>query len=106
MAGNVLGILTTLEHEAEQQLVAARRLDVPGLDSATQRRQDLVFELQLALQESPEEARSDEVRASVRRLERIDDRLARIVRSVLALLAQGDTQAPPDTYGAHGRLNG
>ena len=103
---SVLDILIALEIEAGQQLAAARRIDVPGLDASTQRRQDLLFELQLAAQDLPGGPRSPEERAVIERIQGLDERLARICQSVLAILSPSEARSRTDLYGADGRLNG
>jgi len=103
---SVVEILVALEEEAGQQLAFARRLDVHGLNASTQRRQDLLFELQVAGQDNPEAARAPEALAGIARLQAVDHRLARICQSVLALLSEGGREGGTDKYGANGRLNG
>jgi hypothetical protein len=88
---------------AERQVEAARGLDRDGLEAASERRQDLYFELQILLQETGK-LESDTIRADLLKLGQLDHRLRRILSSANAVFSEVLGFNTPPTYGADGRI--
>jgi len=99
----ITALLKDLIGTAERQVDAARRMDKDALELANETRQDLNFELRILLQEAGK-IESDEVRADIVSLGRLDQRLYRILSSVNALFSEALNLNSPPTYGADGRI--
>jgi len=100
-------ILTESIHTAEVQLKAARSLDVETLRSATARRQDLLFELDLVEEGDLESSDSPILRELMEQLHILDQRLSAVLRATTRVFQRILTpMGAPTTYAADGRLRG
>ena len=101
-----LRLLQGLLDITEQQVDCARRLDGAGLADLNSRRSDLVFELQVLMQERLPQ--SEELRGRLqdvaRALRLLEDRLARVAGGVSQVLAAASPDRPTHTYGRSGRM--
>ena len=92
---------------AEVQLDAARRLDSGRLREATQRRQDLLFEIEAGGRDRLESETDDEVIELAEELRALDRRLDRVLSSGVSVLRKVvDAGRTPETYGSNGRIRG
>ena len=89
---------------AEQQLVAARRLDTEGLREATALRQDLLFELDVLGPTAEDVAADEELGPLLRRLQELDRRLDRLLRTVVGFVHEALGTQPHAVYASDGRL--
>jgi hypothetical protein len=89
-----------------QQVDAARRLDGASLADLNSRRSDLMFELQVILQERLPQSESlrELLQEEARTLRLLEDRLARVAGGVSQVLAAASPDRPTDTYGRSGRM--
>jgi hypothetical protein len=90
---------------ARAQLVAARTLDADGLNRATQRRQDLQFELGLTLDAGGIEDPDADVQGFLRTLKGLDHRLDAVLGAATDVFAELLPKGPPPTYSMRGRLS-
>lgn len=88
MTAEVVLRLQELCDVTERQLDAAKRLDVVALSSANSERTDALFGLQVALAEGVPAA-DPEMGQLARKLSDLEDRLARVARTVLQSLGDG-----------------
>lgn len=86
---------------AQEQLQAAKRLDVMALGEATARRQDLLFELEV---EFDKLAESDSLRSKIKELQELDRRLKEVLSTVSHVCEQVRPRKAPAIYGSNGRL--
>lgn len=93
----VAELLTT----AQEQLQAAKRLDVLALGDATARRQDLLFELEV---EFDQIQHNTSLQEQVRELEELDRRLKEVLATVSHVCEQVRPRKAPSIYGSNGRL--
>ena len=102
-----LELVHALEQATWAQLEAARILDGAGLDLANARRADLLFELEIELQERPRLVASEReaLRAALERLQRLEERVVTVSASVVQVL---DAAVPrtTGTYTRGGRIAG
>jgi hypothetical protein len=91
---------------AEQQLTAARALDVEALREATNRRQDLNFELELIEAEELDIRGDTLIEGLLLDLQQIDRRITAVVGAANAVFSTLIPREPPPTYSATGRLRG
>ncbi len=99
-------ILTETIQTAEIQLTAARTLDVETLRSATSRRQDLLFELDLVEEADLDAADTSVLRELMHQLANLDRRLTTVLQSTSRVLRRIITPGGSTTYAADGRLRG
>ncbi|MED5369505.1 MAG: hypothetical protein VX899_00700 [Myxococcota bacterium] len=96
------GLLDELLAVTERQLSAARALDAQALDQSSQERADLLFELEVELQQEELWALSDDEKAALRpRIEALvalEERLAVVVTMVNDSLGQA-LSGGETTYG-------
>jgi hypothetical protein len=88
---------------AEEQLVAAKKMDAYALENATSRRQDLVFELEL---ERGHIVPSEEITELQEKLENIDKRLMDVLQIVSDACQVLNPPKAPTTYTEKGRIKG
>ena len=82
-ATSLLDLLDTLIEITTEQLMAARKLDGNGLAEANRKRSDVLFEMQIALQEDLTVSVKRSLQQKLPELARLEDRLARVSSSVL-----------------------
>lgn len=99
-------ILEESIEQAEAQLEAARTLDAEGLQEATARRQDLVFELERYSDVDLKAAGTDATRELAIELAELDHRLSRILGAALDTFDRLLPDQQPATYSADGRIRG
>ena len=99
-------ILTETIQTAEVQLTAARSLDVETLRTATSRRQDLLFELDLVEEADLDASNTSVLRELVQQLAALDRRLTNVLQSTSRVLRRIITPGGSATYAADGRLRG
>jgi len=101
-----LALLEVLTELTEAQLTAAISLDGSELAKLNSERADVVFSLQIALQELAPGQREALI-APMLALRAIEDRLARVARTVVGTLDKviPRPESPkPNTYGRTGRM--
>jgi hypothetical protein len=108
MARSLATVLEESIELAELQLEAARTLDRAGLQSATDMRQDLLFEMEMFGDEALSASLDDEARSLAVELGDLDHRLGCILGAALDAF---DQVAPRNggsagTYAADGRIRG
>lgn len=87
---------------AEDQIEAAKMLNVSALNEATQARQELLFELEVAMANAG--STSIDVSELSFQLEELDRRLNTLLSAGLAALERIRSGAKPETYTHEGRL--
>lgn len=100
--GRLVAELTTL---TQAQLEAARALDTEALNAATQARADLLFELEIELQDGVPEAERAALRPRVEALVLLEKRVNVVVSLVSGSLDQLVSYESP-VYGPPGRRAG
>lgn len=88
---------------AEEQLAAARKMDADALTEATNRRQDLLFELEL---EKGHIEPSEEIKTLQERLENIDKRLMDVLQIVSDTCQVLNPPKAPTVYTQKGKIKG
>jgi hypothetical protein len=88
---------------AEEQIKAARTLDVSALAEATARRQDLLFELELEYNSHNIDV-TPEFREVRRKLELVDGRLMELLTTVAEATRVSSPTTSPFVYGSNGRI--
>ena len=101
----LLAIFSDMIEVSQRQLSAAKSLDGKALSMATARRQDLLFELEVARSEGIDEISDDAVEIA-RTLRRIDERLLNILESASLTFRSLLQRGSAPTYSADGRLQG
>lgn len=92
---------------AEVQLDAARRLDAARLREATERRQDLLFEIEAEGADRLRAETDEEVIELVQELRALDRRLERVLSSGVSVLRRAaDAGRRAATYAPNGRIRG
>ena len=88
----------------ESNVHAATSLDAPRVGLLARERADLMFELEILLQERPElpEPERSRARAATERLARAEFRLGRTVNNILNILAPPSADAT--VYGREGKI--
>jgi hypothetical protein len=104
---DILALVERLVGLTEQQVAAARTLEGPVLQALDQQRSDALFELQVALDAGPDlgTASRDALRDAIVRLRSAEDRLVRVSRTVLGVLAGLRPKPPVPTYGRSGHIH-
>ena len=102
-----LSVLSALCEVAEDQVLAARALDHSRLRSLNVTYSDLVFELNVLLQEPTPRDPAFQRRAEAlqRRLATAHARLQRIAGSMVSLFGKVMPMTPPTVYKRNGRLS-
>lgn len=98
-------LLERLCELTELQIEAARSLDGGRLTVLNRDRADLVFALQIALQDHHREDLLS-LTPTARRLTYLERRLAAVAGTVIDILDTVLPSRPPPRYGKHGRLAG
>jgi hypothetical protein len=106
MHRDLASILRETIEVAGVQLEAARTLDAEGLQEATSRRQDLVFELERFSDAELKAAGTPETREMALDLAELDHRLSRILGAALDPFDRLLPDRQPATYAADGRIRG
>jgi len=99
----LLGRLAELKDLTREQLECARRLNATRLSELNHRRQELLFDLQLLIDESlpvPIE-HLQKVRDTCAEIDRLEERLTVVSRAVLDVIG---VSADTETYNQAGRL--
>jgi hypothetical protein len=103
-----LQLIIELRELTERQVIAARTLDNETMQHLNELRSDHLFNLQVALQDTPPQ--DPELKrvlvAETRALQSAEERLIRITELVLQTFEQMTPFTPAKTYGASGRLSG
>lgn len=108
MVDSRLALLQRLIALTDAQLTAARQLNGAAMFELNERRADVLFSLQVALQEPLDDG--DPLRQSIAdeavRLRRLERRLTHVATLVLQTLERvtPTPHRPPTTYGSTGRL--
>jgi hypothetical protein len=104
MADALRLLLDELIDAAEEQLEAARAVDLPALDAATRRREQLLVEVD-ALRGSLSRAQvGPDARARLRQLRALDDRLTRLLTAAGRAFEKALPRPVDPTYTPHGRM--
>jgi len=108
MSANLPALVDALAELTEREVLAARALEGEQLRKLDQERADRLFELQITLQDRPALAPTarDQLRRSVTRLRAAEDRLSRVARTVIGVLAALRTPSEAPTYARTGTLRG
>lgn len=103
MSAELFDRLEALRELTEAQLHAARQLDGLRLVALNERREELLFDLQLLLDEQAADKAHDapRVRALCREIRALEERLLNVSRTVLAVIG---TSMGSDTYDRQGRF--
>ena len=100
-------LVHSLKDTTDQMLVAARKLDGPSLQDLAATRSDLVFKLQLRLEdEVPTPEQLSEIRSTALLMRETELRLARLASLVTGALDRVLCNQPPAVYGRSGQLGG
>jgi hypothetical protein len=103
-------IIAELAAVVERQLEAARNLNAPLLAKETAQRQDLMFHLRVATQQSRSRGGKErlpldcESQLNLRRIAALDTRLRLVLESVTTCLGTVLGRGQPVTYGLNGRM--
>ncbi len=103
MNSELLGRLRALRELTEKQLASARRLDAVGLAELNARREELLFDIQLLVDENlplPGDQLKD-IQLVCQDVIGLEERLVRVSRTVLSAIGVTDTT---DTYDRQGRV--
>ena len=103
MNQELLGRLDELKELTREQLDCARKLNATRLSELNLRRQELLFDLQLLIDESlpiPIE-HLQRVRSTCAEIDRLEERLSVVSRAVLDVIG---VPAQTDTYDQRGRM--
>ncbi len=116
---DILALVEDLASLTEQQVAAARTLEGPVLQALDRKRSDALFELQVLLESRDSRDRDsrrpdgandnsgleEAFRDAVLRLRSAEDRLVRVSRTVLGVLAGLRPAEPAPTYGRSGQIH-
>jgi negative regulator of sigma E activity len=102
----VLSLIEGSIEAAEQQLAAAKSLDLDGLKQATERRQDLNFELSLVKLTPADIQEFPELRDLLSQLDLLDRRLTNVLGAAGEVFSALLPTSSPVTYAADGKLRG
>jgi hypothetical protein len=91
---------------AQAQLEAARKVDAPGLASATQARAELQRELARTPLAALQGADREHAARIAREVRAIDVRIHACASAVIGIIERVVPDVGPRTYGPRGRLNG
>jgi hypothetical protein len=87
----------------EIQLDAAKKLNAESLQLATEKRQDLLFELEL---EQGRVQKTDEIVSLLEQIEKLDQRLMDVLEIVSDACRSANPSKSPTTYDNTGKLSG
>ncbi len=101
-----IDLLRRLTEVTQAQVLAARSMNIAELDRLNADHADLLFELQVALQDPvPQEVGvRDELQARAEELSQARDRLRTLTGTVVSVFDRVLPSRPPPTYGPKGRL--
>lgn len=89
---------------AEEQLEAARAVDIPALEAATRRREQLLVEADDLRSRLSRAAVAPDIRLRLRELRALDERLSRLLAAAGRAFEKALPRPVDPTYTPHGRM--
>jgi hypothetical protein len=104
MERSLNSIITESVRAAKVQLEAARCMDRAALTAATERRQDLLFELDFV--DTAQINMTDLLKAELGELQILDRRLAKLLGTATKVFARLSPEREAKTYARNGKIRG